>query len=285
MRLRQPVQLDLRSILEAAFEAKDECPEMFMGFMAQQFVEDGWHERGEEWVWHASALEGCERASVYNYAGIEREPTRVESMLTFSVGHLYHALMQFGLAVHPDYDLIGHEIGGKSLGLAARCDAVFRAGDSIILIDVKTEAANSGLMRRKDAKERESATTVRPDHEMQIHATAKVLFDCHQIVVDEAWVCYVDKDSGDVDQQPVAVSTLGTVLVQERVRTLDSIAIAYDESGALPDVLPITEKIGRDRRPYMAKPWRCAPRSESDERGKWCPYRLHCNPEGNRKAS
>jgi hypothetical protein len=210
--------IDWKSILEAAYEAREECPELFMLLLEEQFVPDGWHDRVEgKNPWHASALSKCTRALMYKELGVEEEPTRPDTNVTFDIGKFYHCLFQFGLACHPDYILEGHELGGvhSSGDLAARADAVFWDGARLVLIDIKTEKPGASKNRHSDAVRRSKAgedggkySAARPDHCVQVRATSEIVRDLHNLEVDEAWAVYVDRGWLTIDPQPVPLGSM-----------------------------------------------------------------------------
>jgi hypothetical protein len=264
--------IDWKSILEAAYEAREECPELFMLLLEEQFVPDGWHDRVEgKNPWHASALSKCTRALMYRELGVEEEPTRPDTNVTFDVGKFYHCLFQFGLAVHPDYILVGHELGGihGSGDLAARADAVFSVDGQLVLIDIKSEKPGASKNRHSDAVRRSKAgedggkySAARPDHCVQIEATSEVLKSTHNLVVDEAWAVYVDRGWLTIDPQPVNPRPQPSTLIR-RVLDLD---FARDTLPALPN-------------PYPKEHWNCRELTVEGQKmgvGKYCNFWSYC---------
>lgn len=272
MRTRQAAACDVRSILEAAYAVRDTDPEYFGMWLldALAHAEDGWHEPAVgPWMHHASSISECLRRSVFERdPDIEKEPWAVESLNTFSIGTLYHALLQMGLAVHPDYVLLAHEAGGQhaTLPLKAHCDAVFEFEGAQAIIDIKTESPFAPKMRRKDAAESGREHSARPEHHEQLLATMMVLSTTHpQLHPETGWLIYVDKSSGDVDQQQVPVDD--TSVIEDRLMDRETAWAEWRATGALPHRL----------RSFPGG--LCSPRSDSDERGKWCPHRITCLKE------
>ena len=250
--------IDWNSILEAAYEAREECPELFMILLDQQFVDDGWHDDVpdvEKQPWHASELSKCTRALMYEELGVEEEPIRPDTNATFDIGKFYHALFQLGLATHPEYVLVGHEIGGvhTSGSLAARGDAVFRLADgTLVLIDLKTEKPGASKNRHSDAVRRSKTgedggkySAARPDHCVQVRATQAVVTNLYGLAVDEAWVVYVDRGWLSIDPQPVELKAISNQWgmseeVFTRLRTLDEYrhGVRVSHGAAMPPRLP-----------------------------------------------
>lgn len=269
MKMRQPAALDVREILTDAYAVRDTDPAFFGMWLIDALAhqEDGWHERPEgPWMHHASAISQCVRRSVFERnPSDEPEPWAVESLNTFTIGTLYHALLQMGLAVSDTYTLLCHEAGGQaeSLNLKAHCDAVFEYAGEQAIIDIKTESPFSPKMRRGDAKSSGREHDARPEHHEQLLATVLVLQHTHPDLHPETgWIVYVDKSSGDVDQQLVPIED--TSIVEQRIEERDAAWLDFIEAGELPPRL----------RSFPGG--LCSPRSTNDPRGKWCPYRTVC---------
>src|SRR5437016_12329053 len=114
MSARPPV-LDVRSVLQAAYAVRDTDPSLFGEWLRDTYgVASTWHDQPTDGTWehHASSVGECLRRHILARSGAERAPWEVETLTTFEVGKHLHLLLQFGLAVHPDYTLLGHEIGG-----------------------------------------------------------------------------------------------------------------------------------------------------------------------------
>jgi hypothetical protein len=269
MRTRQPIALDVREILAGAFAVRDTDPSYFGMWLLDALAheEDGWHQQDAgPFMHHASAISQCLRQSVY-----ERDPEiipeerSVEALSTFTIGTLYHALLQMGLAVSDRYTLLAHEAGGKhgELNLKAHCDAVFEFDGELAIIDIKTESPFAPKMRRADAKASGRDHSARPEHWDQLLATIMVLQATRpELHPETGWIVYVDKSSGDVDQQQVPVEDVSPV--GAKIGRRDAAWSDYALFGTLPDRLKDFPK------------GLCSPRSETDPRGKWCSYRGEC---------
>jgi len=275
LRVRQPKALDIRSILEAAFEARDEVPDLWALWLAQAHgADDGWHERpaqGEPWRHHASAISECLRRSVFDRAMLPREPLSVESQITFEVGHHIHALIQFGLAVHPEYRLLAHEVGGDvALGvdtyLTALGDAVYQHDGMVQLLEIKSESQWASTGRRREAKEHGRVSYAKPQHMEQMKVQDIVLRTLRRFDVEAGWVVYWEKNAGQLDQQPVDLgdAALGSA-VRRHINEREQAWTEYVNHGHLPPPLPEWPNKGL-----------CQPRSKTDVRGRYCPYRIEC---------
>jgi hypothetical protein len=284
MRKGQPAALDVRAIFEKAHDAIEHpmntsTRERWAEIVNAAFVPDDWHEQpkeGEPWFWHASSLCQCPRETILKRAGIATDGIRVESKNTFAIGHTYHALAQFGMELLGQYEGIKTEIGGKhsTLPLAARADLIYWHESENYIVDWKTESSFSGKHRREEAKE---GTTARHEHQIQVTAGAMVLESIDDDYrFSNGWVVYINKESGEIDQQPVEITAELRDEVKHRLLALENAWSAASTDGTLPPMLPDEEKTGRDRKKYMATAWQCRPRSETDPKGLYCQARSAC---------
>lgn len=281
MRQRQPAQLDTRAILTAALDAKGESE---------------WHKNpGPDgvWRWHASSLASCPRQQILKRAAAERgefttETDPLESRLVFDLGHYYHGLMQSGLSLSGDYQLLGTEIGGyhPTLPLAALADIVYAYKEEPLILEVKTESTYAAKHRREEVwlcEDGETMTAARKEHCVQIAAQAVVLGVRRAFgpiwAVERGWVVYVNKETGEHDQQPVVIGPELRQHVIDRVFMLEMAWSIYTADGILPGLLPDELKVDKRYRPpreYWASPGLCRPRSDSDPRGLYCRVRAEC---------
>lgn len=287
MRQRQPEALDVRAIFSAAHEAANDPTSPWKrdwnDIITAAFMPNDWHTRQPEgrYLWHASALGSCPRRQVLKRAGLDSDGTRVESMNTLAIGTLYHALAEMGMRVlskqdDAPYQNVRTEIGGyhPTLNLAARADLVYEHKDITAVVDWKTEAPYGATMRRKDAAKRDDTCSAKLEHIVQLTATAMVL-EALGIVperIDYGWIVYVEKSSGEIDQQMVALTDEARETVEMGVQALDYAWqqwAANDESTPLGHARTLPPRLG-------AGHWMCAPRSDKDERGKWCSSRTAC---------
>jgi hypothetical protein len=281
MRIGQPAELDVRAIFTAAHNAIDNHEHMdrWAAIVNAAFVPDSWHEQpkeGEPWYWHASSLCQCPREAILKRAKLATDGIRVESKNTFAIGHTYHALAQFGMELLGQYQGVQTEIGGHhaSLPLAARADLIYEHGDETYIVDWKTESSFAGKHRREEASE---GTTARHEHQIQVTAGAMVLESIYPgNPIERGWVVYIDKESGNIDQQPVEITAELRNEVTERLNALEQAWTLATQAGILPPMLPDEEKTGRDRKKYMAPAWQCRPRSDTDGRGLYCQARTAC---------
>jgi hypothetical protein len=267
----RPPALDVESVLEAAFAVRDTDPAYFGLWVADVYAtESTWHDQPDSDVWnhHASTVGECIRKHVIARSGVEKEPFTVGSLVTFEVGKELHLLLQVGLAVHPEYLLLGHEIGGVAerdgIRLAALADAVYLdpAGQCCIL-DLKSEKDYARGWREKEAAAAARLTSVKPEHALQLKATAAVIHRLTEHRPLWGWVIYFNKNSGDIDPQLVP---LGVADVVEALQRREQAWTEYNVLGVLPARLETFPSKGL-----------CTPRSASDPRGKWCGFRQYCS--------
>lgn len=275
MRVKQPAALDVRAIFEAAHTAAEapEWQEQWLGILSRAFGHDTWHtdQPSGGWCWHASALGSCPRQQILKRAGLATDGTRVESLNTMSIGTLYHCWGELGMLVlsiapNAPYTNVATEIGGyhKELNLAARADLLYRHEGYPILVDYKTEGPYASTGRRKDAKARGDKCFAKPEHILQVTATAMVLESLGIAEnITHGFVVYIEKSSGEIDQQLVAIDDEAREFVELGVRNLDHAWDVYSRDGVLPPRL-------------SAGHWNCRQRSESDERGMYCSSRRSC---------
>lgn len=289
MRKGQPAELDVRAIFTAAHDAIDagEHMDRWAEIVNAAFVPDGWHEQpkeGEPWFWHASSLCQCPREAILKRAKLATDGIRVESKNTFAIGHTYHALAQFGMELLGQYENIATEIGSRhnTLPLTARADLIYQHEDEWYIVDWKTESSFAGKHRREEAT---NGTTARHEHQIQVTAGAMVLENhdnsgdlsgAQVLHFDRGWVVYINKESGEIDQQPVNITDELRFEVSKRVFDLEEAWARAANDGILPPMLPDEEKTGRDRKKYMAPAWQCRPRSDTDGRGLYCQARSAC---------
>lgn len=280
MRTKQPAELDVKAIFTAAHDAIDAKEHMgrWAEIVNAAFVPDDWHDTptdDETWYWHASSLCQCPREAILKRAKLGTDGIRVESKNTFAIGHTYHALAQFGMELLGQYENVKTEIGGRhsSLPLAARADLIYQHEEEWYIVDWKTESSFAGKHRREEAKD---GTTARHEHQIQVTAGAMVLESPGNAHFDRGWVVYINKESGEIDQQPVNITDDLREEVYDRLGWLETAWKAASEDGILPPMLPDEQKMGRDRKPYMAPAWQCRPRSDTDPRGLYCQSRTAC---------
>lgn len=267
----RPPALDVHSVLEAAFAARDTDPELFgLWLMDTYATRSTWHDDPTDnttWNHHASTLSECLRRHILIRSGVIKEPLTVESRTTFEIGHHIHLLMQFGLAVHPDYTLLGHEVGGiatrNGLSVAALADAVYRDySRTVAILEVKSEKEYAAKYRTEEAQAAGRPSNAKPEHVLQVRAQAAVLESETDLRPTHADICYWSKDSGSIE---VCRVELDTAPVREAIQTREDAWTDYQWSGILPPRL--------DAFPNKAL---CQPRSAKDPRGKYCPVREAC---------
>jgi hypothetical protein len=179
--------------------------------------------------------------------------------------------MQFGLAVHPEYTLLGHEVGGDidtvgGIVLTALADAVYEHEGTVQLLEIKTEKAWASTGRRKDAAAAGRSTFAKLAHMEQMKVQQIVLAGRGLFHVDHGWVVYWEKNDGQIDQQPVDLDDPALLeAVGERLNAREQAWSRYIWHDELPARLTTFPDKGL-----------CKPRSDTDGRGMYCPYRQHC---------
>lgn len=269
----RPPALDVKSVLQAAFNVRDEDPEYFGLWLQDTYAtRSTWHDDQDgnaTWNHHASSLGECLRRHILIRSGVEKEPLTVESRTTFEVGHHIHLLLQFGLAVSPDYELLAHEVGGiatssDGYNLAALADSVFRDLHTgiVAILEVKSEKEYAAKYRKEEAEAAGRTHNAKPDHVLQVRSQAAVIYSQTDLRPTHAAICYWSKDSGTIE---VCWVVLDTVPVREAVQRRELAWTDYQLSGHLPERL--SDFPGKNL---------CQPRSKTDPRGKYCPVREAC---------
>lgn len=285
MRQRQDATLDVRAILEAGYAARTEDPELWAKCLLSAFTEDGWHERepmAADWRWHASELSSCPRQLMLTRAGLAKDGTRLESRLNFDVGHLAHAILQCGMYHHAAYHVVGTEMGGLHpwLNLAARADVVYSppGPHGTWIMEIKTESGLASKFRKARAQKAGLEGAADVNHRLQVATQAVLIESLHPgNRIEDAWIVYVDKESGDLDPQRVYLDDELRLEVPARVDMLESTWDMYVRTELLPKRLPLEEATDRKtKKTYMKVSGLCAPRSDSDPKGKYCGARVAC---------
>lgn len=293
MRLKARAACDLRTIFEAAYAARDSrdplLAEMWADTLRTAFETTAWHEKpadGEPWRWHAHSLAACPRQQVLKRAGHDTDGTRLESRFTFDLGHFYEALIAFGIQLVDGYTFLGWQKGGHhdSLPLSALADILYRwdeSGETMIL-ECKTESSFAAKHRREEMWELPSggSSSARAEHVLQMTAQSMVLEANGWPRINYGWAAYVEKEKGDVDEQPVEITDALRERVAQNVGLLEAAWANYAViDGRLPSRLPNEIKLDKRSKPpreYVTGAWQCRPRSDSDNRGLYCPCRSHC---------
>jgi hypothetical protein len=274
MRLRQPPELDLRSLFEAYFAEKRAAAE------ERRRSKDG------IWRWHASELGSCTRQLILRRAALNTDGRTLESELTFELGHRMHdTLTEAAYArarretPEPAFAVLGHDVGGDhpTLLLTGEADLVYSVDAVPMIMDLKTESNLAAPRRRQEASLAGAKTSARWSHRLQVRAYKLIIEALHPEwgEIAEGWVLYLNKETGDFDQQPVHLADMeGTV--EHRLAELE------DEwaRGSLPPRLPDQHEMTRTRPPRatgrMLPNGLCRPVSDTDPRGKYCDCRRIC---------
>ena len=255
--------LDLGQIFEAGFRTREASEA------------DSWHNEHANplgWHWHASAVAGCPREQVLKRAGLAKDGITLDSALTFELGHYWHSLMEkFAPAYAAEEDrfkVVLLEQGGyhKDIPLAARCDLLFSWQDELILADLKTEKPFAKARRQQEADLKGYPYPYKWEHMIQLHATAMVLESLNpEMEILEGRLLYLDKSSFQVDQVPCPITPAGRSSVAALVAGLEQAWARYELDGTLPEKLSASGDV-----------WKCAARSDTNPKGKWCAARSYC---------
>lgn len=245
------------------------------GFRTRTDPDDDWHrEKPETWHYHASGLSGCPRQQVLRRLGHDTDGVTLSSALTFEVGHAYHRLLERFCgayeAVEPRFKVLATEAGGthRVLPLRARCDLLFSWEGELVLADLKTEAPQAASRRRAEMALYGYPAPYRHEHRIQLAAQAMVIESLMMLPepINQGRALYLNKVNYQVDQVPVAIDQGARELVYLLVQGNEVDFARHEQDGKwLPPRLAAPDEV-----------WRCQPRSETDDRGKWCPCRSYC---------
>jgi hypothetical protein len=274
-----------------------------LGFSAIDIMEaglkgapvDSWHERPvppAPWLWHASSLAGCPRAAVLMRAGLDAPAERpLDGQLTMHLGTVFHREMEHFLQrlciVKPHVSIVTQEVGFKhsTLNLCAKPDALLKVYDRLVLMDFKTEHEKAAQNRERDSAERGARSHVRPEHALQVAATAMVLEDNGFGPIHQGFVLYVSKNSfwiGDLTSNTVDLEDqILRKEVERRVRNLDSAWEEYENSVLEHKADP--REVILPRR-FPKNYWNCIarganakhPNGDGTGHGKYCSSRKNC---------
>ena len=283
MRKRQPEALDMVQILEAAHREIEDRNSPHQGLWQEILLQTfGPHiskRPKDKWYWSASALSGCIRQQIYSRAGLAGDGFTIDAQNTMAIGNLYHAYIQFGVQILPQYCVLGVEIGGyhPTLPLGARADiihqlATAREGSGYLepwfIDDIKSEHSYKGNRRRAHQKATGASHAGDPGHVIQLAATAMVVEETRDIEPFElGWLIYIDKSHGKPDQQLVPIEASARQAVKDRIEQLEEAWEVFEKSGFLPARLD-------QNNPDVA--WACRVRDKDDQRGLYCPARSTC---------
>lgn len=244
------------------------------GFRTRTDPDDDWHrELPTAWHYHASGLSGCPRQQVLRRLSHDTDGITLSAALTFEVGHAYHRLLERFCgayeAAEPRFRVLATEAGGTHpyLPLRARCDLLFSWELELILADLKTEAPQAGARRRAEQEVYGYPYPYRYEHLLQVTAQAMVIEELMGLnePIRQGRILYLNKVNFAVDQVPVELSGHARGQVLRMVKAHEQRFAYYERTGELPPRLAAADEV-----------WRCQPRSETDERGKWCSCRSYC---------
>lgn len=136
----------------------------------------------------------------------------------------------------------------------------------LILADLKTEAPQAAARRRAEQTLYGYPHPYRYEHLLQVTAQAMVIEELMGIpLIHQGRILYMNKVNFQVDQVPVELSGHARGQVLRMVKAHEQRFAHFQRTGELPPRLAAADEV-----------WRCQPRSETDERGKWCSCRSYC---------
>lgn len=240
--------------------------------------QDPWHDHssGDRWYWHASQLAACPRQLILKRAGFATDPRPLDGQLTMLVGTMFHERIQRAWPILEQTGkhrvvLIEEGMRHPELPLAAKPDALLEIeGIGLVLLDFKSEHEEAAKRRSAEARENGSTTKARPEHQIQVAATAMVLEANGYKPIEQAAVIYASKNSFWLDGPTGTHVELKDGLlyreVRRRLRVLEEAWAEFERTQALPPRLPDGS-------------WQCAPQKNSPVEpawGRWCSARHTC---------
>lgn len=201
------------------------------------------------WRWHASSLANCPRQQVLLRAGRGTDPRPLASELTMLLGTVFHREAEKWIETYamlnPKVKVVLKEVGQwhNTLNLAAKPDLLIDVeGIGLVLLDWKTEHENAAKRRSEDAREAERRTHAKPEHQVQLAATAMCLEANGYGPIVQGHILYVSKNSfwiGEPAQNHVELAD-GLLYreVERKVHLLDRMWEQYEAHRELPDRLP-----------------------------------------------
>jgi hypothetical protein len=260
---------------------------------------DPWHEPTDPWRWHASALAGCPRQQILRRAGFNTDPQPMEGALTMHLGTVFHAemenfLQRFCITTNGKVKIVVQEKGfvHQTLPLVAKPDCLLDVdGVGLVLMDFKTEHENAAQHRETEAREAGRRSSVRPEHMLQVAATAMVLESNGHTPIHQGFVLYVSKNSfwiGDLTQNTVDLTDV--VLRKEVERKVNQLEQMWDDfEGSVGshtvEQLRAVQSLVRLPRKLPKDHWNCRPDGYSRKNpngtspegyGKYCSSRSTC---------
>jgi hypothetical protein len=227
------------------------------------------------WRWHASALANCPRQQILLRAGRGTDPRPLAGELTMMLGTTFHKQAEQWIETYtllnPKVKVVLKEVGQwhDTLNLAAKPDLLLEVdGVGLVLLDWKTEHENAAKRRGEDARESEQRTHAKPEHQLQLAATAMCLEANGYRPIVQGHILYVSKNSfwiGEPSQNHVELSD-GLLYreVERKVRMLDRMWEQHEAHRELPARLD-------------DKHWMCRPQADS-KLGLYCAARSYCRP-------
>jgi hypothetical protein len=237
-----------------------------------------WHDEGskEDYKWHASGLTFCSRREILKRAGYVMDMDDPDQAMLLEQAKMIHEWMERAINAYcadpsNEAEILCTEIGytHSTLNLRAKPDALIKVKGLPVLIDYKSER-EGGMARRKEAAKAALAkTSARPEHQIQLAATAMVLEANGYPPITEGRVWYISRSDWFTDEQPVDLGSAD--LRREVVRLierLDTAWAAYQGGATLPHRIDLVNK--------PAEKWKCASRTKDPQKGKFCPAYRSC---------
>lgn len=250
------------------------------GLAAQKANEDPYYRNPDangKWWWHASSLGRCPRRLILERAGLASDGSMLESLMTMQVGTWMHSKfeewIQAYVGTRRDIEIAAQErpFWHPNYPLCAKPDVLLQIPQGFFLVDFKTEHENASRRRGEEAREYGRYTAAKPDHMLQLAATAMCIEANLGIAVASGAIWYVSKNNGWIESAPVDISE--AILREDvlfRVNSLERYWELWSQGRMLPHRLDPKNK---------SVSWECAPRKDSDL-GRWCPARSTCFMSG-----
>jgi hypothetical protein len=233
----------------------------------QQAANSAWHMEPKEdgYKWHASQLCQCPRKNILKRAGYGRDPAYREGMMAATQGTILHSWLEGAASAYvadPAHGakILVAEVGYRhpTMALAAKPDLLLEKDGRPVLVDYKTEKEGSMKRRKETARALGVDTSARPEHRVQLAATAMVLEENGFGPITEGRIWYLSRQEWFCDEQPV---DLGDPHLRAEVTTLvanlDALWAQYEAQRQLPHRME-------------AGHWQCTPRKEAPKLGRWC---------------
>ena len=195
--------------------------------------------REPDGLWHPSSISSpCDRKSIYEYRGAEKEPLTARTKRIFRVGHILHEFIQTAIEADPSVRGFWPEVPivAGPLMVTGHADGLLEheSGEYEVL-EFKT--IKSTAFRYNDLP--------KADHILQVSLYLKVLREYGTVLpsvtlpplgdmLRRARVVYVSKDDLQIGEYPILWSEARNRQIEDKLVVLN----AHRLEGTLPDRLP-----------------------------------------------